>query len=262
MATNAVPSHSRNRITIGGEHRFFLIASWLLACLTVAGFALHVVAGISSFDRPLVYHLHAVVFMGFIGLYLTQVTLAALGHVSLHRRLGLLAALWVPLMLALGCWLTIATLRITGGPPIFGQSEFLLLNLCHLAAFGGLAFAALKMRDRPDWHKRLMFGAIATVSLPGIARLIPPTLTMPYAIPKLFLLVSLFPLAGMVMDRRVNGRIHPAWWWSLLLPPVAVLFGELLDTWGVASEWVASHVAGTPGGQRPSEAFMPPGMGT
>lgn len=260
MATSAVPPQIDASATVRGEHRFFLFATWLLAFLTVGGFAFHLIAGFSSFDRPLVYHLHAAVFMGFIGLYVTQVTLAASGNIALHMRLGQLGAIWVPAILVLGAWLTIETLRISGGPPIFAQSEFLLVNLCHLAAFGGLAFAALKMRDRPDWHKRLMFGAIVTVSLPGIARLIPPTLTMPHAFPKLFLLVSIFPLAGMLMDRRVNGKIHPAWWWALLVPLVALVLGEALDSMGVASDWVTNHIAGSPGGQRPPEAFLPPGI--
>lgn len=260
MATSAVPSHTDVSATVQGEHRFFLIATWLLAILTVGGFAFHLLAGISSFDRPLLYHVHAFVFMGFIAIYLTQVTLAARGHTALHMQLGRIAALWIPLILVFGSWLTIATLRISGGPPFFGQSEFLLVNLCHLAGFGGLAFAALTMRERPDWHKRLMFGAIVTVSLPGIARLTPPMLTWPYAFPKLFLLVSIFPLAGMLMDRRIHGKIHPAWWWSLLVPLAAMGLGEALDSTGIASEWVASHVAGTPGGQRPPEAFLPPGM--
>lgn len=261
MATNAVPSHTDASTAMRGEHRFFLIATWLLAILTVGGFTFHLVAGFSSFERPLLYHVHAFVFMGFVGLYLAQVSLAARGNIALHMQLGRIAAIWIPLILVFGSWLTIATLRISGGPPIFGQSEFLLVNLCHLAGFGALAFAALNMRDRPDWHKRLMFGAIVTVSLPGISRLIPPALSMPYAFPKLFLLASVFPLAGMIMDRRVNGRVHPAWWWALLVPLGAMAIGEALNYAGVASDWVARHVAGTPGGERPPAAFLPPGMG-
>ncbi len=258
MATAATPPDGTR--TASGEHRFFLIATWLLALLTVGGFAMNLAAGRSSFDVPLVYHLHAFVFMGFIALYLAQVTLAARGHLALHRRLGLVAVAWIPLMLALGTWLTFETLRVIGGPPFFGQSEFLLVNLFHLGAFAVLAFAALRMRKRPDWHKRLMFGAIVTVSLPGVARLLPLPLLLPHVFPAMFAVISLFPLAGMVMDWRVNRRVHPAWWWALLVPVAAMALGEVIDAQGYATEWVAGHVAGTPGGERPPGAFLPPGM--
>ena len=160
MATAAQPQP----VASTGEHKFFLIASWILGVLTVGGFALNAAMGRSSFDVPIVYHIHAFVFFGFVALYVTQATLAARGNTALHMRLGQLAALWIPLMLAAGVWLTFKTLQVLGGPPFFDQSEFLVVNLLHLAAFGGLAFAALRMRRQSDWHKRLMFGAMVTVS--------------------------------------------------------------------------------------------------
>lgn len=243
-----------------GEHRFFLVTAWLLAILVTGGFALNLAAGRSSFAVPLVYHLHAFVFFGFIALYVTQASLAASGNLALHRRLGLLAAIWIPLMTVLATWLTFATLRLLGGPPFFAQSEFLAVNLFHIAAFAGLGFAAFALRRRPDWHKRLMFGAMVTVGAPGIARLLPLPLLVPYAFPVLFALVSLFPIAGMAMDKRVNGRVHPAWWWALLVPIAALLLGEVLGATGYTREWVAGHVAGTPGGARPAGPFLPPGM--
>lgn len=255
MATAA-----RSGRTVTGEHRFFLITAWLLAILVVGGFALNLAAGRSSFSVPLVYHLHAFVFMGFVALYVTQATLAASGNLAVHRRLGLLAALWIPLMVVLAVWLTLETLRVLGGPPFFAQSEFLAVNLFHIAAFAGLGFAALALRRRPDWHKRLMFGAMVTVGAPGIARLLPLPLFMPYVFPALFAVVSLFPIAGMVMDRRVHGRVHPAWWWALLVPIAALLVGEAIGGTGYATEWVAGHVEGTPGGERSPGPFMPPGL--
>lgn len=161
MATLARPVHS-----LAGEHRFFLLTAWLLAVLITGGFALNLAAGRSSFAVPLVYHLHAFVFFGFVALYVTQATLAATGNVAVHRRLGLVAAVWIPLMTVLAIWLTLVTLQVLGGPPVFAQSEFLAVNLFHIAAFAGLGFAALAFRRRPDWHKRLMFGAMVTVGAP------------------------------------------------------------------------------------------------
>lgn len=253
-------SVAANATDLSGEHRFFMISSWLLGIMTVGGFALNAAMGRSSFDVPLVYHVHAFIFMGFVALYMTQATLAARGNTALHMRLGQISLVWIPLMLVAGVWLTFETLRVLGGPPFFGQAEFLVVNLFHLAAFGGLAFAALRMRKHPDWHKRLMFGAMVTVSSPGIARLLPLPLLIPWVFPVLFGVVSLFIIAGMVMDRRVHGRIHSAWWWSLLVPFAALGIGEVIGATNYARTWVAGHVEGTPGEERPAEPFMPPGM--
>lgn len=256
MATLA----DRRPLTAPAEHRFFLTASWLLAAMTVGGFALNAAAGRSSFAVPLVYHLHAVTFMGFIGLYTLQATLAARGNATLHMRLGRIAALYIPLMLAMGTWLTLATLRILGGPPFFAQAEFLVVNLFHLAAFASLAFAALRMRRQADWHKRLMFGAMVTVSIPGIARLLPLPLLVPLVFPFIFATASLFILAGMVMDQRVNGAVHRAWWWALLVPFAAMGAGEAIGASDPVRDWVAGYVADTPGGARSPDPFVPPGF--
>lgn len=255
MATAAAPPRH-----IAGEHRFFLIATWLLAVMTVGGFALNLAAGRSSFAVPVVFHLHAFVFMGFVGLYTTQATLAARGNTALHMRLGQIAAIYVPLMLVMGTWLTFATLRFRGGPPFFAQSEFLAVNMFHLLAFAGLAFAALWMRARSDWHKRLMFGAMVTVSIPGIARLMPLPFLIPWVFPFIFAAASLFVFAGMAMDMRVHGKVHRAWWWALIVPMAAMGIGEVLGSTGYAKNWVAGYVAGTPGGERPADPFLPPGL--
>ncbi len=246
--------------TAGREHTFFKVSAWVLGVLTVGGFALNLAAGRSSLDVPIIYHLHALFFFGFVALYITQASLAAGGNLALHRRLGQIGALWVPAMLVMGVWLTFATLQILGGPPFFGQSEFLVVNLFHLAAFGGLAFAALALRNRPDWHKRLMFGAFATVAAPAIARLLPLPFMIPWVFEILFAVMALFPIAGMVMDARVNGGVHRAWWWALLVPIAAMAMGERLGDTQFARAWVAGHVAGTPGGERSPEPFLPPGM--
>jgi len=246
--------------TAAREHRFFLIATWLLAALTVGGFTLNLAAGRSSFDVPLVYHFHAFVFMGFVGIYTVQATLAASGNIALHRRLGQIAVVYIPLMLVLGTWLTFETLQVLGGPPFFAQSEFLVVNLFHLAAFGVLALFALRMRRQSDWHKRLMFGAMVTVSIPGIARLLPLPFLVPYVFPAIFAAAALFLIAGMVMDKRVHGAVHKAWWWALIGPIAAMGLGEIIGASGYARTWVAGHVAGTPGGERSPDPFMPPGF--
>jgi len=83
MATRALPSTVATR-----EHRFFFYSAIAMAVVLVAGFSLNLAAGRSSFALPLLYHLHGMVFMGWIALYVTQTALIAGRALRWHRRLG------------------------------------------------------------------------------------------------------------------------------------------------------------------------------
>lgn len=46
------------------ERRFFMIMSAVMVIVTIAGFALNFAMGRSTFASPAIYHVHALVFMG------------------------------------------------------------------------------------------------------------------------------------------------------------------------------------------------------
>ena len=52
----------------------------------VAGFSLQLAMGRSTFAAPLRVHVHAVLFMGWVAIMLTQSQLAMRGPLALHRR--------------------------------------------------------------------------------------------------------------------------------------------------------------------------------
>lgn len=240
------------------ERRFFLIMACVMAVTVVAGFGGNHLMGRSSFAVPAIYHIHAFVFLGWVALYVAQNALVTRGNVAMHRRLGPLALLLIPAMVVMAVWLTLFTLRFQGGPPFIAQHEFLFVNIFHIGAFAGLAIGALTMRRRTDWHRRLMFGAMATVSAPGLARLLPLPLMMPYVFPILFVASLVFPVIGIFADLRRHGRVHPAWIWACAVPIVALALGEAIASTEWAREYVAAHIAGTAGAERPMEAFLPP----
>src|SRR5688500_13690478 len=90
-----------------GEHRFFFIMAWVMAVTILAGFGLNAALGRSSFAVPLIYHVHAFVFFGWVALYVAQNALVFSGNLALHRRLGWLSLLWLPLVLILGVVITL-----------------------------------------------------------------------------------------------------------------------------------------------------------
>ena len=99
------------------EERFFFVMACVMAGILVLGFGLNAAIGRSSFGAPAIYHVHAAVFFGWVVLYLTQNALIFTGSVALHRRLGWLAVIWVPIMVAMGTLMTVISLR-QGGPPL------------------------------------------------------------------------------------------------------------------------------------------------
>ena len=89
MATAAL----RRRAFVA-ETRFYAIVAIIMALINIGAFSFFAAMGISSFRAPLYVHIHAVLFMGWVLLFVTQVSLAAAGSLALHRKLGWIAVGW------------------------------------------------------------------------------------------------------------------------------------------------------------------------
>ena len=242
-----------------GESRCFFTMACVMAAIIVAGFSFNIAVGRSSFILPWLVHFHAWVMMAWVGLYLAQNSLIFAGNVALHRRLGWLSVVLIPAIVVMGVAITRWSLQAKGGPPFFDQNQFLISNPLHLFGFAGLAAAAITVRRNTGWHRRLMFCAFAMLLGPGIGRLLPSPLLIPYAwYIEAVLPPVLFALVGVLADWRRYGRAHPAWLWGigtvLGLQVVADLYAY--NEAGIA--FTQAFVAGTPGAERPMEAFFPP----
>lgn len=240
--------------------RFFAIMAFAMSAVIVAGFSLNLAMGRSSFDVPWPYHVHGVIFMGWIGLYLAQHATIATGNRAMHVRLGKAAYLFVPAMVVTGTLIMLVVARRTGGPFFFHVSEFLWSNVLLLWCFGGLAGWALRRRRYTGWHRRLMLCAMTILTGPGIGRLLP----LPLLIPNAWLITTaatmIFPLIGMAYDRRRRGSVHPAYWWGTGIYLAVFLIGLVIghsDMGIAATQWL---IESTPGAERPMEPFLPPGF--
>lgn len=256
MATTA-PSRAR---FAQGETRFFIIMAFVMSAIIVAGFSLNLAMGRSSFAVPIAYHVHGVVFMAWIGLYLAQHVTVSTGNRALHVALGKIAYLWIPIMVAAGIMIMIVVARRNGGPFFFDVNEFLVSNIALVLCFGGLGYWALLRRRHTGWHRRLMLVAMAILTGPGLGRLLPLPLMIPNAWTITTACTLIFPVIAMIADKRREGRIHPALWWGtgIYLGTFVVSMLLAYSPLGYAfTEWV---IAGTPGAERPMEAFLPPGF--
>ena len=256
LADNMTP----NRGADTSERAFFRTMATIICFIIVAGFSMQLALGRSTFAVPIVIHVHAVVFFGWVALYLAQNWLIAGNNVALHRRLGKLAYVWVPVMVAMGFAVMVTALRRTGAPFFFDQNEFLFSNTMLLVLFGVMSFAGLRVRRHAGWHRRLMLTAMSILSGPGLGRLLPMPLLMPHSWRIMMLVTLVFPIAGMIRDRMRTGRVHPAWLYGVSAIIVVQIVADLIaySGWGVEiTNWI---VAGTAGAERPIEAFLPPGL--
>lgn len=242
------------------QTRFFFVMALVMALVIVGGFTLQLAMGRSSFAVPAAYHLHAAVFMGWIGIYLMQHVTALRGQWAWHAGLGRIAYLWIPLMLVFGSVLMVVVARRTGGPFFFHVSEFLWSNMMLLWCFGGLAFWALRRRRYTGWHRRLMLCAMAILTGPGLGRILPLPLMIPHAWTITTLATMVFPVIGMIADKRATGRVHPAYLWGLGIYAAVFVLSLVLAHSETGMAITRSVIADTPGELRPMEAFLPPGF--
>ncbi len=228
-----------------GDRVFMRNLITVMAIILVSGFVVQLAAGRSSFGAPLVVHAHAFVFMGWVGIVVSQAWLAGTGQLKLHRQLGAVAAFWALALLFVGTQVTVAAVQSGRTPFFFQPQHFIIANPLILYGAVGLVFAAVAMRHQPDWHWRLQVGSFVCLMGPGFGRLLPMPMLPPYAHEIAALVALVFPLAGMIHDWRAHGRPHPAWIVGIVVL-VGITFGSRLLAFSPVGENVyEAIVAGT-----------------
>ena len=199
---------------VRSNDRFFFVMAIAMALAIVAGFSLSIAMGRSSFQSPVRVHAHALIFMGWVALYLAQNYFVVAGRRDLHRALGWIGMVWIVAMVAAGSVVTIAMVRNAEVPFFFTPAYFMVMDELAVLVFAGLTVAAVVLRRQTEWHRRLHYCGMAMLTGPGIGRLLPMPLLIPYAGESVYVVVMLFPLIGIIADLRRSGRVHPGWWWG------------------------------------------------
>lgn len=211
MATVATPEIS----ALQKERAFFFYVSLAVLATVLVGFGFFFSIGASTIHSPWWVHLHGLSMMTWVGLYVTQNWLVYRGNLTAHRTLGPLAAAWSVWIFGLGVIVTAADVRTGRVPPFFTPNYFLVMDWLNMVTFAGLVFAALRLRNRSDWHKRLMLGAMIQLITVAWGRL-----TLPFIFDQrgiwLVMLILLFGYFGaaMLYDKRTRGSVHPAYLWG------------------------------------------------
>lgn len=259
MATLAPPQQPQpqSRPGASSDDGFFMTMAIVIAATIVIGFGQFAARGLSSFGAPAIVHAHAIIFMGWVVIYLAQNRFATRGPIALHRRLGWLACGWLVLMLVVGTAVTARMVRLGTVPIVFQPLHFLVFDPLSLLTAMALVGAAIALRRRTDWHRRLQLCAMAVLTGPAFGRLLPMPLLIPWAYHAAFAATLIWPVIGMVRDWRTEGRVHPAYGWGLggMMAMEVVIDAVAFGPLGLALYQAVT--AGSPGAAVPPLAFPP-----
>ena len=205
------PHHRRDRTGIA-------VLVFLVWLAIVAGFGIDVVRRAHSGDLsfPLIIHLHALAYTSWLLLLVAQVWLARTGKVAVHRRLGMLALLLIPLMLVMG---PAAVISQVSSNPYMPDRWIAWMSVQFTNAFGSavlLAIGYFKRRDAAA-HKRLMLMGTIAVTEPGFSRIWAMALEarwgegyLPFYF-STYIGTFILVLAVGAYDLATRRRLHPAY---------------------------------------------------
>lgn len=191
---------------------FFFGMTLAMAFFVFAGFGIH-----SFFPAlqghfppaPPVVHLHAIVTLSWMVLLVTQAGLVSAGQVKLHRSLGLWGIAHATAVLLMG--LMIQLIASAGGMNAgrIAGSDGLYLGILAVIGFSIMFTVAIRNRNRPEIHKRMILFAMLPVLPPGVNRFWANALGIDDPVPTFWLYLTLWTMAAAILlqERRATGRI-------------------------------------------------------
>ena len=224
MATEAGTTHTT------AHHRFYFYASVCAAAILFIGF-LRTYFLKMFFDVPSLYpllHIHGFIMTSWFLLFGIQTWLVEKRRIDLHRCLGIFGAILASMMLVFGAIVVTINAREGRVPDVAAIPVILILSYVNLLVFGLLVGAAIFLRRRSEFHKRLMLLATLNLLSAAINR-IPLDFIASGGVLAVFGLLDLFILICVVYDTARHRRLHPAFGWGALLsflwPALGIVLG-------------------------------------
>ena len=216
MDRSSPPGPARGDFQKSDRTGFLLGMAALIAAMCVAGFAKTYFLPLwrGTFAGNWVFHVHGALLFGWVALFVVQIALVRRGQVAVHRKLGVLALVLVPAVVASTFAVSVATMRrdlAAGLGPVAMSS--LLGVVTSMAWFAGLVALGLHWRRQPAVHKRLVFLATVAVMWPAAFRFRHYFPSVPH--PEIYfglVLPDALILVAMARDWFAARKIHPVYW--------------------------------------------------
>jgi hypothetical protein len=229
------------------RNRFPAVAVVALSAVIVAGFARTYYLKF-LFDVPpltLAAHLHGLLATLWLVLHYTQAKLVAAHRVDIHMRLGILTACVGYASAVQALHLAIVGVGAGHAPAGRDPLQFLSVPIGTTFAFVSFLTAALLMRRKREWHKRLMFLATLALIVPAVGR-VDTLVMMPLGLPRAIIAIPItiaFVAWAWWNDKRKLGRVHPAYIYGGIALIVSVPLRRLIgfaDWWRPIAEWIVN----------------------
>jgi hypothetical protein len=193
-------------------------------------------------------HLHGLVMLVWIALYAVQAALIRWRRFRLHRTLGFLSIGLVVAMVPLGFATDLLAIRRGATPPFFTPAEMLAADSIDLLLFAGLFAAAVALRRRGDWHKRLLLTATVLLTWPALGRLVAfQGVSFDQVVPVSTALLVVLVMTGPAHDWITQRRVHAAYVWAVALvlaaQPAHWLLANSAPVQGLADRMAAAGKA-------------------
>jgi hypothetical protein len=239
MATIAV---AQRRPLVSG---FYVTMACVFVAIAFGGFfgTYWVQVARGTFKGSPLLHLHGLLFSAWTLFFLSQALLVANRQLRSHRAWGLLGISLATAMVFMGLAVAIGGLRdqldLGYGEP---ARAFMIVPVTAILLFAGFVIAAIVNVRRPEWHKRFMLVATASILQAPLARFFflvatgggpgkRPGLGPPQPVERTIaagLIIIALLVAAMVNDWRSTGRVHPAYWWGASIVLLVQLSRPLL----------------------------------
>ena len=188
------------------------------------------------------YSVHGTLFTTWFVLLVAQVWLVSRGRFAAHRRLGWVGACVAAVMLPVGIHAVLLSARrdVLRTDLPFSPLPFLTVPVFDLLVFAVLVAAAITLRRRPAWHKRLMLVASISVLTAAVARVPGIIAASPADIWRFLAATDLFLMPLVAWDLRSLRGVHPA---TLIAGGVLVVSQPLRLWLGHTDAWMALATA-------------------
>ena len=204
---------------------------------------------VGAVDHPTIIHIHAVIYVGWLMLFLAQTWFAATGQIALHKKIGNWAIYYGVLVILAGWMVTFGIFYIRVQADLLAQTQTAFFSVgppLDMIVFMPFFAAAVYFRKVPELHKRLMIVATTALLIAAVARMWFWGTPRPYFLE--YLVWTSPILIAMVHDFVKRRIVHPVYVAGLIVIALEssavrrVINGT--DTWLAFNGWLTNLFSG------------------